>query len=222
MTANPHPPRITRAIARLLGHLITLALLVFALVRPGTTQAQGAPALRATSTDQVKFPAGLRWEPMREVRFLEKPKLNHNGISSDEAAAIAVWSDELTRFFAKTPNYIASVLLGQARSASNKLLTFSVLNIMDFERCEPPMNGKDVMDMYSKCLARVHVDQKPVATMKEFSGFCYLNVDDSANPLAKNHTEFAFDQGANTAYMRVIQFGKEVPACRRAIKLEGV
>jgi hypothetical protein len=59
--------------------------------------------------------------------------------------------------------------------------------------------------------------------VKEFEGFCYLNIDNNPDtPLAKNHTEFAFDARTETGYFRVIQHGKDVPSCHRAIKLEGV
>jgi hypothetical protein len=177
----------------------------------------------ATSTDQVKFPAGLKWEPMREVRFQDPSKPGVKSLSKDHEVAQAVWADEVKRSFEQAPAFSVGVLLAQARSARNTVLTFSLLNVMDFDRCEPPLNGKDIVDMYSKCLARVHVGHTPQPVMKEFAGFCYLHIDTNpATPLTKNHTEFAFDPRTGTGYFRVIQYGKEVPACRRSIRLEGV
>lgn len=196
------------------------------LVALGTVQiahAQGAP-IQATSSDQVKFPAGLKWEPMRavEIRLTPKPITRSSG-SKDEKIARAVWFDEVKRSEALVPPRNMFILLAQARSARNEVLTFSLLDILDFERCEPPLNGKDVVDMYSKCLARVHVDRKPAPVVKEFDRFCQLNIDNSEDaPLKKNHTEFAFEPRTNTAYFRVIQYGKAVPACHRSIKLEGL
>jgi hypothetical protein len=160
---------------------------------------------------------------MREVRFQEMPKPGATAVSRDQAAALAVWSDQMKRSFDQAPAFSVGVLLGQARSASNTILTFSLLNVVDFDRCEPPQNSKGAIDMYSKCFARVHAEQKPQAIMKEFEGFCYLHIDNSKdNPLSKNHTKFAFDAQTNTGYFKVIQYGREVPACHRAIKLEGV
>lgn len=186
-----------------------------------SARAQGGE-VRATSTDQVKFPAGLKWEPMREVRFQDSPKPGAKPLSKDYAAALAVWSDEVKRSFDQAPAFSVGVLLAQARSARNSVLTFSLLSVMDFDRCEPPLNGKNVVDMFSKCLARVHVGHTPQPVMKEFAGFCYLHIDNNPDtPLAKNHTEFAFDVQTNTGYFRVIQYGKEVSACRRAIVVEG-
>lgn len=208
-----------------LAHQAAALLFTGFLVALGTFQvahAQGAP-IQATSSDQVRFPAGLKWEPMREVKVLDMPKSGEVSKNPDVAVAHSLWMDEIKRSFKQAPNFSVSILLGQGRSANGTLLTFSQLNMMDFERCEPAMNGKDVVDMFTKCLARVHVNQKPQPVVKEFVGFCYLNIDNSQdNPLSKNHTEFAFEPRTNTAYFRVIQFGRDVPTCHRSVKLEGL
>lgn len=213
-------PFVTRHDLRAL--LLTLMFVAALLLGMApSARAQGSE-VRATSTDQVKFPAGLKWEQMREARFQDPPKPGAKALSKDHAAAQAVWADEVKRSFDQAPAFSVGVLLAQARSARNTVLTFSLLSVMDFDRCEPPLNGKSVVDMYSKCLARVHVGQSPQPVMKEFAGFCYLHIDNNPDtPLAKNHTEFAFDAQTNTGYFRVIQYGKEVPACRRAIVVEG-
>ena len=214
-------PFVTQRCQRaLLLSLMLVAALLSGVARDA--RAQGGE-IRATSTDQVKFPAGLKWEQMREVRFQDPPKPGARPLSKDHAVAQAVWADEVKRSFDQAPAFSVGVLLAQARSARNTVLTFSLLSVMDFDRCEPPLNGKNVVDMYSKCLARVHVGHTPQPVMKEFAGFCYLHVDNNPDtPLAKNHTEFAFDAQTNTGYFKVIQYGKEVSACRRAIVMEGV
>ena len=43
---------------------------------------------------------------------------------------------------------------------------------------------------------------------------------DPDQPAAKNHTAVAFDAKTATAYFRVIQYGKHVPACDRGIRLK--
>lgn len=213
----------SRGTIPMIGHTLMLYVLSIALLMGFAPRVQAqAPTVRATSTDQVKFPAGLKWEQMREIRFQDPPKPGVKPASNDHAAAQAVWSDEIKRSFEQAPNFSVAVLLAQARSSKNTLLTFSLLNVMDFDRCEPPANGKNVVDMYSKCFARVLIDHKPQVIVKEFEGFCYLNIDTNPDtPLAKNHTEFAFDARTEIGYFRVIQHGKDVPSCHRAIKLEG-
>jgi hypothetical protein len=102
-------------------------------------------------------------------------------------------------------------------------ITFSLLNLpLDFERCEPALNGKNVVDMYSKCMARVSIG-KANAHVVEFLGFCYLETLWATPQESKyrelNHNEYAFDARDGIAYFRTIQYGKEVPACRRAVRM---
>ena len=217
---NPMPSLVTRMHRFASGVLLATCTLLSA----NQDVFAQASTIQATSTDQVKFPAGLKWEQMREVEVNDMPGPGDVGAKKpDVAVSHSIWMDEIKRSFKEAPGFRVSILLGQAASKDGTLLTFSLINMMDFERCEPPLNGKDVVDMYSKCLARVHVNRKPQAVVKEFVGFCNLHITNSKdNPLSKNHTQFAFDARTNTAYFRVMQFGKIVPACYRAIALEGL
>ncbi|WP_234267245.1 hypothetical protein [Hydrogenophaga sp. NFH-34] len=188
-----------------------------------SARAQGSE-VRATSTDQVKFPNGLRWETMREVVYWYTPtKQKESQSPKDAAQADAVWADEIRKAERQNPAVNLFVLLANATTSTGVSLTFSLLNLLDFERCERPMGGRSSVDQYSKCLARVAVSSQQKSHVVEFVGFCHLNIVGSTdNPNEKNHTEFAFDSRTNTGYFRVIQYGKEVSACRRAIHLEGV
>ena len=230
MTANPHPPRIARAIARMLGHLITLALLVFVLARPGTSQAQGAPALRATSTDQVKFPAGLKWERMRDVATNFAPADPKTPVvkflPSDLTTVNVIWHDLISASTEKAP--IFNMLLANT-SVRGRSLVFSQVNLLDFTRCEPPANGHSVVDVYSKCLARVAIggtDRSAPPQIREFDNFCFVmspwETKEEQQFRAMNQVQFSFDPVTATAYFRLIQHGAPVPACNRAIKLEGL
>lgn len=218
---NPVPAMAARSVTRaLLSFLMVVSLLVSLAPR---AHAQ-ATSVRATSTDQVKFPTGLKWEQMREVAYWYTPtRQKESQRASDAMQADAIWADEIRKAEKQKPPVNLFALLANAKSSTGVPLTFSLLNVLDFERCEPPMGGKNSVDQYSKCLARVAVGTQPKSLVVEFDGFCHLNIVGSTdNPNEKNHTEFAFDAHTNTGYFRVIQYGKDVPTCHRAIKLEGV
>ena len=215
------PAFIARHAARALLTFLTVASLWVGLAPRVHAQ---APAVRATSTDQVKFPVGLKWEQMREVVYWYTPtRKKESQRATDAGQADAIWADEIRKAEKQKLPVNLFVLLANAKSSTGVPLTFSLLDLLDFERCEQSMGGKDSVDQYSKCLARVAVGTQPKSHVVEFNGFCHLNIVGSKdNPNEKNHTEFAFDTHTNTGYFRVIQYGKEVSACRRAIHLEGV
>lgn len=204
----------------LLGQLkavTVVALLGASFALPAVAQ------VRITSSDKVTFPVGLKWERMREVEFRYTPRPSQKSlVPSDLVTAQAVWADEISKAEASTPKRNMFVLVANSKSRAGVPIIFSMLDTMDFERCEPSKNGKDMVDMYSKCLARVAVGNQPNPHIVEFNGFCYLNLDFPETPIEQNNTQFAFDAAAKTAYFRVIQYGKPVTACNRSIKLEGV
>lgn len=219
---NKPASRATIPVIRQTLMLLVLGLALFMGFAP-RAHAQ-APTVRATSTDQVKFPSGLKWEQMREVAYWYTPtRQKESERSTDVTQTDAVWADEIRKAERQKPPVNLFALLANAKSATGVPLTFSLLNLLDFERCERPMGGKNSVDQYSKCLARVAVGTQPKSHVVEFDGFCHLNiVGDEHNPNEKNHTEFAFDARTNTGYFRIVQYGKDVPSCHRAIKLEGM
>lgn len=219
--ANHTPGIAARTATRALLSFLMVASLLAVLAPRAHAQ---APAVRATSTDQVKFPAGLKWEQMREVAYWYTPtRQKESQRATDATQADAIWADEIRKAENQKPPVNLFVLLANAKSSTGVPLTFSLLDLLDFERCERSMGGKDSVDQYSKCLARVAIGTQPKSHVVEFDGFCHLNiVGDKDNPNEKNHTEFAFDARTNTGYFRIVQYGKDVPSCHRAIKLEGV
>ena len=78
------------------------------------------------------------------------------------------------------------------------------------------------MDMYSTCPMRFIAQHKGTGRIaqKDLPGYCFLHEDGEDAPLAKNHTEIAMDSKGETVYFRIIQHGKSVPACNRAIRLK--
>jgi len=179
--------------------------------------------VRATSSDQVVFPAGLQWQRMQSVSIHVKEAPH---VRSENQALVPVvenvWADEIERLLSRSNVVLQTAVVARAE-VRGQPVHFSVIGLMDFERCEPPLNGKDVVDMYSRCLARVAIGPVQRPHVIEFRDFCILNVDYDQNaPLEQNHTQFAFDRGTSTAYFRVIQHGRFVPACNRSIRLEGL
>lgn len=194
-----------------------------ALVLIGLASAPGWAQVRATSSDQVVFPQGLQWQRMQRVSIYIREAPH---VRSENPALVpvvtSVWADEIDRLLAQARGHRETALVGQVEMRGRSV-HFSLLTLPDFDRCEPPLNGKDVVDMYDKCLARVAIGPVQRPHVIEFRDFCILNVDYDQNaPLEQNHTQFAFDQATSTAYFRVIQHGRFVPACNRSIRLEGL
>lgn len=194
-----------------------------ALVLIGLASAPGWAQVRATSSDQVVFPQGLQWQRMQSVDIYVREAPH---VRSENPALVpvveSIWADEIARLLSRSNVMLKTAVVARAE-ARGQPVHFSVIGLMDFERCEPPLNGKDVVDMYSRCLARVAIGPVQRPHVIEFRDFCILNVDYDQNaPLEQNHTQFAFDRATSTAYFRVIQHGRFVPACNRSIRLEGL
>ncbi|PKO29478.1 MAG: hypothetical protein CVU36_12585 [Betaproteobacteria bacterium HGW-Betaproteobacteria-9] len=200
-----------------------LQAMALCLTFAGGFIAQAHAQVRVTSSDKVIFPAGLKWERMREVEFRYTPKPAHKFESkADDQAAQLIWSDEIRKSEASTPKRNMFVLVATAQNSKDIPLTFSLIDMLDFDRCEPSSNGKDMTNMFSKCLARVAIGNLQKPHIVEFEGFCYLNLNFPETPVEKNNTQFAFDRATSTAYFRVIQYGNPVSTCNRMIKLEGI
>lgn len=166
----------------------------------------------------VQFPAGLKWEPMHYASFNFQPddgsldpkiKTVANALWKPKLDALNVNADKL-----RGP-HPAFVLLSSPYTGN---LIFSMI-FSAVETCVPPGNGPGIVDMYTLCpMSIFQVNAAPVR-IKEIPNMCFLHLNDSDNPAAKNHTEFSFHEANRTAYFRVIQNGKEVPDCNRIVRL---
>jgi hypothetical protein len=186
--------------------------------------------VRVTSSDKVIFPVGLKWERMRTVILdpssatKESPMVPVRG--EDINAAKRIWTDQVAAAKAKgEPADFDS----QISTASYKgtPLAFSLITLpMDFQRCEQALNGKNVVDVYAKCLARVAIGNMQNPYVVEFSDFCYadsvFSTPEEMQFRAKTQNQFAFDEKQGVAYFRLLQHGKFVPACNRMIRIEGL
>lgn len=183
------------------------------------------PTAHAQQKGGVKFPKGLKWEMMKLAAFDAPPGLYKETASPDEKQlAAAIWAKEMAANTATTfdGKKMSSSVLIYGFEDDNFRYTFTSLDIPFQNGCEPPANGWDVEDMYSTCPMRFiaqHKETKKVA-QKDFPGYCFLHEDGEDAPLSKNHTEIAMDSKGGTVYFRIIQHGKPVPACNRAIRLK--
>lgn len=179
--------------------------------------------VRATSSDQVIFPQGLQWQRMQGFTIdASKTPAVHGSDPSQAQAVELIWADEITKLRAESMPLLSFAILARAE-VRGQPVHFTVISLSDYERCEPPTNSKDTVNMYDRCLARVAIGPVERAHVVEFRGFCHLNITNDSNaPLARNHTQFAFDRATSTAYFRVLQHGRFVPECNRSIRLEGL
>lgn len=191
-----------------------------------TALALGLALLPAAQAQQaVKFPAGLKWEMMKLAAFDAPPGLFKETASQEERQlAATIWTKEMAANTGTVMDgtKMSSKILIHSFEHNNFIYTFTSLNIPFQNGCEPPANGRDVVDIYSTCPMRFiaqHKETKKIA-QKDFPGYCFLHYGDSDNPLSENHTEIAMDNKGETVYFRTIQHGKEVPACNRGIRLK--
>jgi hypothetical protein len=194
--------------------------LMLAVAMLGTASAFAQ--FKPTVTKPAAFPAGLTWKAMPEVTFNFDAKYASPAQRPDQQQlAQSLWSDEISKRASgetATPVFV----LTHSQPLADLTLNVAIINLSDdYVRCEQPLNGKNVVDMYAKCLMRVSVSDGKRAQVAQFNDFCYLYIDNSPKdaPLAQNHTEIAVDPKSSTAYFRVIQFGKTVRACNRAVRL---
>ena len=183
------------------------------------------PAAQAQQKGGVKFPAGLKWQMMKLATFDAPPGYYAETVTpAEKQLAAAIWQKEMaanTETTVTGQKMMSTILIHSFENADFRY-TFTSLDIPFQNGCKPPENGRDVVDMYSTCPMRFiaqHKETKKVV-QKDLPGYCFLHEDDEEAPLSKNHTEIAMDSKGETVYFRIIQHGREVPACKRAIRLK--
>ncbi|MFC7410358.1 hypothetical protein [Hydrogenophaga atypica] len=197
------------------------ALVAFAAWAPsGDAIAQNQPP-KVLSGNQVVFPAGLKWERLVETTTNFDAKSESAPEKSDlMSLSQRVWSDEVQKALKSNPNTGIFFLTARLNLIGKKGAISIAKFPFNYELCIPPANGKNAYDMFSMCNARVAVSNGDINQVFQISEICYLNIDfDTNNPVEKNHTAVATDPKSSTIYLRVIQYGKSVPGCNRAIRL---
>jgi hypothetical protein len=168
-------------------------------------------AQRAGISVPSTFPPQLAWERMRSIEFnFTKPL---PAATAEQNMVLPVWQDALND--AKAKQNFAYVMYAKRGQA-----LFTVFDTMG--ACTTPANGRDAYDAYSVCPGRVVVgnpSNTTGTTTFNFPQMCYYEQTNNPDaPLDKNHMQFAYDEGIKMAYFRVIQYGKFVAACNRAIQ----
>ena len=196
----------------------------------GAVAVAGAQLANAQSPapQKVSFPAGLKWQMMPLVTF-SFPGY-HEGTPAQRQLARSVWGQDidglpLNDVRRDGSRFPAFVLLSPMFETPQFRYVFTGMSAAGavYEHCEDPPNSAGAeTPMYSICPMRVVIEDKASGkrTQQDFPRYCHLFVDDPDQPAAKNHTAVAFDAKTATAYFRVIQYGKHVPACDRGIRLK--
>lgn len=197
------------------------ALVAFAGWSPsGDAIAQNQPP-KVLSGNQVVFPAGLKWERLVETTVNFDAKYARAPEDQElKSLSQRLWADEVDKSLKNNPSTGVFFLSRKIDLNGYKAL-FSIADVpLNYDLCMPPANGKDAYDMFSVCKARLFLTNGKLNQSFEIPEVCYLNIDnDKNNPIEKNHTAVATDAKSSTIYLRVIQYGKTVPGCNRAIRL---
>lgn len=149
----------------------------------------------------------------------------------DVAALARLWKDKLASAKSKWRSP------GQLGASSGKPLpaftlshTFAWANppvlvsiLFDLYDCELSGNGQGA-DLFARCPMRVVTGGPGAVRLKDIAGVCYLYVPPIAKPgdgpdPAKNFTSLTLD-ASRTLRLRVVQFGRPVPACNGDYALE--
>ena len=196
-----------------------LSLLLASLLGSAAAQAlQSIPVHKppATMKKPTTLPAGLNWTSMSLVEFDFKRPLNE--LTAAQAQVWPDWQEEIKSAWRQ--KQFSDLLY-----ANTAQLSFSIFSTIG--ACITPANGAGAYDAYLRCPARakvIHLSAQGVPTWVAIHGFedvCfYIQANNPDAPLEQNHTEFAYDVATLTAYVRVIQYGKVVPACNRSFQFE--
>ena len=154
----------------------------------------------------------------------------HEGTPAQRKLARSVWGQDIDglplndvrRDGSRFPAFVLLSPMFETQQFRYVFTTMSAAGAV-YEHCEDPPNSAGAeTPMYSICPMRVVIEDKASGkrTQQDFPRYCHLFVDDPDQPAARNHTAVAFDAKTATAYFRVIQYGKPVPACDRGIRLK--
>ncbi|WP_233168002.1 hypothetical protein [Xylophilus sp. ASV27] len=175
----------------------------------------GVMAASLLATAHAQEITEVPWVPMREVVF-DSTQFPSTGTEEDRAILKQIWAKELAapRSTGGGQTLPAFALIGDVRQAGRRVV-FTFFAAARNDRCEPPENGADATNIYSLCSMRVTPWPMQGHKIADLPGYCMVY----AAKRDKNRVEYAFDSSDRVLRLRTIQFGKEVPACSRALKL---
>jgi len=186
-------------------HRRALALLACALFVGGNPALAAPPDADAATMD---------WSDLRRT--------GAPGVS----AVRELWKDRLEaaqRQWNPTATPSATVpafTLVHAFAAAEPAVLVSIL--FDMFDCELPGNGPG-SNLYARCPMRVVTGAAGAGRVQSFAGVCHLYVPptkpgEGPDP-AKNYTAVSLD-ATRTLHVRVVQFGRPVPACNGDYRLD--
>ena len=202
----------------------------------------GLALLPAAQAQQaVKFPAGLKWEVMKFGAFAPGGMMKESASPAEKKLALELWKSELNamppnKFFDRSKGeYPADFLISTYENDKYKFV-FSIMYTlhMDYPACSDPLNGPfppgfdfNNAQMQHVCPMRMVRMDKASRQTKQWTlkDYCAVHSDYSEehaerknHPVEENHTEIAIH--GDTAYFRVIQFGRQATRCDRAVQLQ--
>ncbi|MCL1962062.1 MAG: hypothetical protein FWG56_09895 [Desulfovibrionaceae bacterium] len=189
----------------------------------GLCLAAGASA-QGAKDKKIVFPAGLDWQTMDLVAFnFNYP--GYEGKPGSREVAHSIWGEIIDKFPTRSDGkkWSAFVILSAFENISKRFY-FSSLDAAStvYPLCEDPPNhnSKDT-PIYSQCPMRVVIQDKASgqSTHQDFPRYCIMTTNDKDQPKTRNYAQVAVHPATNTAYFRVVQYGKPAPECDRAIKL---
>lgn len=196
----------------------------FALIASAFTMTL-SPTIHAQSPQRNKIattpPVGLEWMPMEMVSF------NYGSIPVPTASRAAtnlartIWTKEInsTPIDERDGTLLPSFILVGVVSANGVQYTLSIFSAANARGCIPAANGRGIEDLYKTCPMRVDVYKSGKNYAQEFSGFCHIFPYPPEYKNDINRAEYSFDEKNMTVYFRVIQHGKKIRECDRALSL---
>ena len=188
------------------------------------TLAMGMAAAIAPTPSSAKAPEGLHWETLDLMAFaFDAPGYEATPAAKDLARSI--WGKTMDSFppFAPNRKWPVFVIQKVVETPAKRYL-FSSMNAAAsaYPSCEdPPNSSAPDTPIYAKCPMRVIVLDKATGKSAEeqFKGYCNITTNDREQPKTRNYAQVAVDTRTNTAYYRVVQYGKPAPECDRTIRL---
>ncbi len=187
---------------------------------------------QVTAVNAPEVPQDLDWQLMKEISFTSKPGMRELEENPAKLGAAYSWGKELAvrpegtftgpdgkQYQGPAP---ASVIIA-AIPAGDRGKTYYVFSMYKTKgsACDKPAQGRSGGDVYSKCSIRVMrmENQYKMQYQHDFPNYCYLYGNSEQTPLQYNYTAMALDPRTRIVHFKVVQQGKTVSACNRALRL---
>lgn len=195
-------------------------VLLYAFFACSTVYAQ-SPAFISAGEKTNAPRAALKWRPMALASFnygsIDVPNVSR----LDMNLARTIWGKEInsTQIDSTDGSRLPAFVLISSERLGKVQYTFTIFSSANAIGCIAPGNGRGVEDIYKTCPMRVTEFKGEQSNTQEFQNYCHIYPFPPDRPGDINQAEFAFDETNMIAHFRVIQHGKHVKTCDRALKL---